>query len=171
MLNYTYKNATENAVDILVGFLTCIVTVLVIYALTKKFTPKFSEKLSDKKLSKEEKERKVHNISVLCRIENLLDSHPYDLSGGEQQRVALAKILLLNPEILLLDEPTKGMDASFKENFAVILKNLKQSGKTVVMVSHDIHRAIKYCGKVIELKNGEVTFIGKANDYKCGGAV
>ncbi|MEE1043430.1 MAG: ATP-binding cassette domain-containing protein, partial [Clostridia bacterium] len=73
------------------------------------------EILSDKKPTKEEKERKVHNISVLCRIENLLESHPYDLSGGEQQRAATAKILLMEPEILLLDEPTKGMDASFKE--------------------------------------------------------
>ena len=57
-------------------------------------------------------------MTALCRLEELLDRHPYDLSGGEQQRAALAKVLLLNPEILLLDEPTKGLDAEFKQVFA-----------------------------------------------------
>ena len=71
---------------------------------------------------------KINEISSLCKIEHLSDRHPYDLSGGEQQRVALAKILLQSPQILLLDEPTKGMDAPFKEEFAEILKALKQNG-------------------------------------------
>ncbi len=72
------------------------------------------------------------------RISGLLDRHPYDISGGEMQRVALAKILLCEPEILLLDEPTKGMDCEFKAVFAEILEGLKSEGKTVVIVSHDI---------------------------------
>ncbi len=96
------------------------------------------EILSDKKLTKKEKEQKVHYISALCRIENLLECHPYDLSGGEQQRAALAKILLMEPEILLLDEPTKGMDIHFKEEFAKILMKLKANSVTVLMESHDI---------------------------------
>ena len=82
-------------------------------------------------MSKEEKEHKIQNVANLCRIENLLESHPYDLSGGEQQRAALAKILLTEPEILLLDEPTKGMDAQFKEEFAEILVALKARNVTV----------------------------------------
>ena len=57
-------------------------------------------------------------MTALCRLEELLDRHPYDLSGGEQQRAALAKVLLLNPEILLLDEPTKGLDAEFSKALA-----------------------------------------------------
>lgn len=81
---------------------------------------------------------KIDEIAALTQISHLLDRHPYDLSGGEQQRTALAKLLLKNPDILLLDEPTKGMDSGFKLVFAKILKKLKQSGKTVVMVSHDI---------------------------------
>ncbi len=111
------------------------------------------EILSERKLSEAEMELKVKSISVLCRIENLIDSHPYDLSGGEQQRAALAKILLMDPEILLLDEPTKGMDAEFKEEFADILADLKSKGVTIVMVSHDIEFCAEYadrCGLVFD---------------------
>ena len=117
------------------------------------------EILSDKKLTKEKKEEKVHNISVLCRIENLLESHPYDLSGGEQQRAALAKILLMEPEILLLDEPTKGMDAHFKEEFADILMDLKANGVTILMVSHDIEFCAEYADRCALVFDGGITSV------------
>ncbi len=123
------------------------------------------EILSDKKLSKEEKEQKVHNISVLCRIENLLDSHPYDLSGGEQQRAALAKILLMEPEILLLDEPTKGMDAHFKEEFADILLDLKANGVTVLMVSHDIEFCAEFSDRCALVFDGSITSIDTPREF------
>jgi energy-coupling factor transport system ATP-binding protein len=96
------------------------------------------EILSESRLSKSEKNNKLYNVAVLCRLEDLLDSHPYYLSGGEQQRAALAKVLLLQPRILLLDEPTKGLDAEFKAVFAGILRRLTKSGVAIVMVSHDI---------------------------------
>ncbi len=115
------------------------------------------EILSEQKLTKEEKETKVHNIAALCRIESLLDSHPYDLSGGEQQRAALAKILLTEPEILLLDEPTKGMDAHFKEEFADILMDLKAHGVTVFMVSHDIEFCAEYADRCALMFDGTIT--------------
>ncbi|MBR6523527.1 MAG: ATP-binding cassette domain-containing protein [Clostridia bacterium] len=123
------------------------------------------EILSDIKLSKEEKEQKVENISVLCRIENLLDSHPYDLSGGEQQRAALAKILLLEPEILLLDEPTKGMDAHFKEEFADILLDLKANGVTILMVSHDIEFAAEYADRCALVFDGSITSVDTPREF------
>lgn len=74
----------------------------------------------------------------LCHLKDLLDSHPFDLSGGEQQRLGLAKLLLLKPDILLLDEPTKGFDAVFKQEFADILTSLQKDGICIIMVSHDV---------------------------------
>ena len=123
------------------------------------------EILSDKKITKEEKEQKVQNISVLCGIENLLDSHPYDLSGGEQQRAALAKILLMEPEILLLDEPTKGMDAQFKEEFADILLDLKANGVTILMVSHDIEFAAEYADRCALVFDGSITSVDTPREF------
>lgn len=79
----------------------------------------------------------------LLDIEDLMDSHPYDLSGGEQQRVALAKILQTDPDILLLDEPTKGLDNGLKKELADILNRLKERGTTILMVSHDV----EFCGR------------------------
>lgn len=115
------------------------------------------EMLSEKKLSKEEKEERILNISQLCRIDKLLNSHPYDLSGGEQQRAALAKILLTEPEILLLDEPTKGMDAQFKDEFADILLKLRSGGATVLMVSHDIEFCAEYADRCALMFDGSIT--------------
>ncbi len=117
------------------------------------------EILSENQLTKDEKEKKVQNISVLCRIETLLDAHPYDLSGGEQQRAALAKILLMEPEILLLDEPTKGMDAHFKEEFADILMDLKAKGVTILMVSHDIEFCAEYADRCALFFDGNITSV------------
>ena len=102
------------------------------------------EMLSDKQLTKEEKAVKVDAIVKFAELEDLLAMHPYDLSGGEQQRAALAKVLLLEPRILLLDEPTKGLDGFFKEKLALFLKKLNADGVTIVMVSHDIEFCAKY---------------------------
>ncbi|MBQ7816924.1 MAG: ATP-binding cassette domain-containing protein, partial [Oscillospiraceae bacterium] len=84
---------------------------------------------------------------ALCKLNGLLDRHPYDLSGGEQQRVALAKILLQNPDIILMDEPTKGLDGEFKTVFAEILEKLKKQGKCIVMVSHDVDFCATYADR------------------------
>ena len=85
-----------------------------------------------------------------------LDRHPYDLSGGEQQRAVLAKILLLNPDILLLDEPTKGLDAEFKQTFGQILRTLQASGVAVLMVSHDIEFCAKYADRCALFFDGNI---------------
>ena len=98
----------------------------------------------------------IERIAALCQITELLDSHPYDLSGGEQQRAALAKVLLTNPRLLLLDEPTKGIDSFFKEIFASILTELKRKGITVVMVSHDVEFCARYADVVSMFFDGQV---------------
>ena len=94
--------------------------------------------------------------AALCGIENILNQHPYDISGGEQQRAALAKVLLTEPEILLLDEPTKGMDNFFKISFAQILRNLVREGKTILMVSHDIEFCARYADRISMFFDGGV---------------
>ena len=99
---------------------------------------------------------KINEIAAVCEIENLLSSHPYDLSGGEQQRAALAKVLLTNPRLLLLDEPTKGIDSFFKEKLANILCKLKEQGITIVMVSHDVEFCAKYADSVSMFFDGQV---------------
>ena len=86
-------------------------------------------------------------MAALCRLEGLLDRHPYDLSGGEQQRTALAKVLLQKPDILLLDEPTKGLDNDFKELFASVLKELTDRGVCVILVSHDVEFCAQYADR------------------------
>ena len=91
-----------------------------------------------------DEEEQILKIAELCEIDDLLDRHPYDLSGGEQQRTALAKVMLTEPKILLLDEPTKGMDSFFKQKFARVLKRLQTEGVTVVMVSHDVEFCARY---------------------------
>ena len=98
----------------------------------------------------------IAQIAAVCEIEALLDSHPYDLSGGEQQRAALAKVLLTKPKLLLLDEPTKGIDCFFKETLADILCKLKEQGMTIVMVSHDVEFCAKYADYVSMFFDGQV---------------
>ena len=99
---------------------------------------------------------KIAQVAALCEIDNLLDSHPYDLSGGEQQRAALAKVLLTDPKLLLLDEPTKGIDSFFKEKLAYILCKLKQQGVTVVMVSHDVEFCARHADAVSMFFDGQI---------------
>lgn len=90
---------------------------------------------------REETGQKILEVSEKMGISHLLNMHPYDLSGGEQQKAALAKILLLQPEILLLDEPTKGIDACYKNNLSSIIFKLKEEGITIVTVTHDVEFA------------------------------
>ena len=101
-------------------------------------------------------EQKLAEIAAICEIDHLLDSHPYDLSGGEQQRSALAKVLLTNPKLLLLDEPTKGIDNFFKEKLAGILCKLKGQGITIVMVSHDVEFCAKHADWVSMFFDGQI---------------
>ena len=101
-------------------------------------------------------EKRIAEIAEVCEIESLLSSHPYDLSGGEQQRSALAKVLLTNPKLLLLDEPTKGIDSFFKEKLADILCKLKDQGITIVMVSHDVEFCAKYADMVSMFFDGQM---------------
>lgn len=92
----------------------------------------------------------------LCELGGLLKRHPYDLSGGEQQRAALAKLLLTDPDIILLDEPTKGLDAAYKRRLAGIIKALTQNGRAVVAVSHDLEFCAMNSDRCVMLFDGRI---------------
>ncbi|MDR2770642.1 MAG: ATP-binding cassette domain-containing protein [Clostridiales Family XIII bacterium] len=91
-----------------------------------------------------EKEGQIAAVTALLTLDDLLGREPKELSAGEQQRVALGLILLRESRILLLDEPTKGLDNHFKQRFAIILRALISRGKTILMVSHDVEFCARY---------------------------
>ena len=110
----------------------------------------------------------ISDMVSLCRLESLLDRHPFDLSGGEQQRTALAKVLLQDPEVLLLDEPTKGLDSDFKLVFADILKELTQKGVCVIMVSHDVEFCARYADRCGLFFDGAIVTVDAPQPFFAG---
>ena len=115
-----------------------------------------------------EQERRIAKVISLCRLDEFLDRHPYDISGGEQQRAALAKVLLLSPEILLLDEPTKGLDAEFKQVFAAIIRDLKSRGVSILMVSHDVEFCAEFADRCALFFDGNIVSEGRPVDFFSG---
>ena len=95
----------------------------------------------------------------------LLDKHPYDLSGGEQQLVALAKVLATKPRLLLLDEPTKGVDAAAKARLIGVLKALKAQGMTLVIVTHDVEFAAECADWCCFVFRGQIVSSGTPRSF------
>ena len=125
----------------------------------------FSGKTVWETLHAAENDEKALSVIRLCQIDALLSRHPFDLSGGEMQKVALAKLLLLKPKILLLDEPTKGLDAQFKASFARILQQLAQSGTAIVMISHDMEFCARYSHRCLLLFHGDLAAGGTPREF------
>ncbi len=105
---------------------------------------------------------------ALCGLTSLLDRHPYDVSGGEMQRAALAKVLLSSPDILLLDEPTKGFDAGFQKVFGAILKQLCAQGVSVLLVSHDVAFCAEYASRCCLCFDGCMVAQGTPREFFSG---
>ena len=120
------------------------------------------------KIPKETQDAEVARITELCGLREFLDRHPYDISGGEQQRTALAKVLLTQPDILLLDEPTKGFDAEFKVTFALILRRLIAQGVTILMVSHDVPFCAEYAHRCGLFFDGSIVAEGSPREFFSG---
>ncbi|MDR6881684.1 energy-coupling factor transporter ATPase [Bacillus sp. 3255] len=119
-------------------------------------------------IDKEEQQRRIAQVTDLCELGDLLGRHPYDLSGGEQQRAALAKILLTEPDILLLDEPTKGLDNEYKRKLGEMLKSLKHAGTTIIMVSHDVEFCASYADTCAMFFDGKVVSEGTPKEFFTG---
>lgn len=120
------------------------------------------------KLEIEEKVRRTEEMLKLMEIEHLRKANPYDLSGGEQQRLALAKVMVSNPDILLLDEPTKGLDPFFKQTLGRILRSLCKENKTIFMVSHDIEFCAEFGDRCSMFFDGEIATSGSAKEFFSG---
>lgn len=103
-----------------------------------------------------ENKEKLNEIIQLCRLGGLLQRNPYDLSGGEQQRAAIAKVLLLEPDILLLDEPTKGMDNEYKQELGQLLTRMAENKTTIIMVSHDIEFCAEWTKRCALFFDGDI---------------
>ena len=110
----------------------------------------------------------VADVVRTCMMEDLLLRHPYDLSGGEQQRLALAKLMLIDPDIFLLDEPTKGIDPEFKLEYGDILKQLKTRGKTIIIVSHDIEWEARISDRCALMFDGSIAAVEPVKDFFSG---
>ncbi len=125
-------------------------------------------------LARDRRETQAEQAALLayvvaqCRLEALLDRHPYDLSGGEQQRAALAKVLLMAPDILLLDEPTKGLDAVFQRELAAILRGLSAREVSVVLVSHDLDFCARYAHRCALFFDGSIVTEGTPRAFFSG---
>ena len=120
------------------------------------------------KLEIEEKVQRTEDMLKLMEIEHLRKANPYDLSGGEQQRLALAKVMVSNPDILLLDEPTKGLDPFFKQTLGRILRSLCKENKTIFMVSHDIEFCAEFGDRCSMFFDGEIATSGSAKEFFSG---
>ena len=119
-------------------------------------------------IPKNEQSYHITDISQKVGISDFLGRHPYDLSGGEIQKCAIAKILLTNPQIMLLDEPTKGMDAFYKNTLLTIMKALKNEGKTILMVTHDIEFAAEASDRCALFFDGGIVSYGVPNEFFSG---
>lgn len=126
------------------------------------------EKRSDAFSIEMSKRDAIAGIVSLTKLENLLDRHPYDLSGGEQQRLALAKVLLLRPRILLMDEPTKGIDNHYKQELGEILRKLTEHGVTILLISHDVEFCAQYADRVGLFFEGNVVTNKPAKEFFAG---
>ncbi len=116
----------------------------------------FDEVCEAMEYKEEEKMQRINEMGESLCISHLLKRHPFDLSGGEQQKCAIAKLLLLKPRILLLDEPTKGLDAFTKRELAKIIIDMKKNGITIIMVTHDVEFAASYADRCAMYFDGEI---------------
>ena len=108
-------------------------------------------------VSVEEAKKIAHNVLKTVGLdESYLNKSPFDLSGGQKRRVAIAGILAMNPDILILDEPTAGLDPQGTNEMMSLFKRINESGKTIILVTHDMNHVLQYCDEVVVMNHGKV---------------
>ena len=108
-------------------------------------------------VSEEEAKKIAHNVLKTVGLdESYLNKSPFDLSGGQKRRVAIAGILAMNPDILILDEPTAGLDPQWTNEMMSLFKRINESGKTIILVTHDMNHVLQYCDEVVVMNHGKV---------------
>lgn len=113
------------------------------------------------------RERMIERVDELVKIfhlEELVDKNPYELSGGQKQRVALASMIALDPEVVIMDEPTSQLDPKSTEDIFEIVNILKEQGKTIILIEHKIDLIAEYCDSILLMHNGELVMHGESKD-------
>lgn len=113
---------------------------------------------------REEIRQRVTDVIKLLKIEDLQDKNPNELSGGQSQRVAIASIIVMNPKVLIFDEPTSQLDPLGTEEIFNILKLLKSQNKTIILVEHKIDLIAEYADRVVVMDDGEIIFNGETHE-------
>lgn len=121
-----------------------------------------AEALEDSRKKGGRTREELQRLADAFSLTSLLNRHPYDLSGGEQQRAAFASLLLRRPEVLLLDEPTKGIDPAAKQFFGAVLRELSMP---VLLATHDIPFAAAFAGRCAMLFDGAIADVAPPRDF------
>lgn len=107
---------------------------------------------------------RVEKLIQIFHLERLKDKNPFQLSGGQKQRVALASMIALDPEIVILDEPTSQLDPQSTEEIFEIIQLLKEQGKTIILVEHKIDLIAEYCDHILLISGGEIGMVGETEE-------
>lgn len=108
--------------------------------------------------------KRINKVLELVSIETPLEKYPFELSGGEQQRIAIARALLNNPELIIADEPTGNLDPETSKSIMELLKKLNKGGITILMATHDYNMIVKFPGKIFKCEKGEVFEVVQKNN-------
>lgn len=119
--------------------------------------------LENLSVPREEANEKVEQVIKLLNIEKIRNQNPYDLSGGQKQMVALASVIVLDPELIILDEPTSQLDPSSTLAVYNIVKNLKKQGKTIIIVDHKVDLLAQVCDEIAVIQDGQLVVKGETH--------
>jgi len=124
--------------------------------------------LNNTNMAQNKKELRITETLGMLGILHLRHSYPRSLSGGEKQRVALASVIAAQPDILVLDEPTRGMEQRRKDELMTFLEEYRNKGNTIIVISHDVETIARYSDRVILMSNGHIVADGNKHDILSG---